>query len=98
MGLGIAPATTPTSCPADAAARRHRARSSEALDPSCGRTSRQSRYAHERRGDEIFQRLNIRRGITVLLIAHEPDIAEYATRVVVPGQVIVSDKPSNTVG
>ena len=29
----------------------------------------------------IFQRLNIERGITVLLITHEPDIAEYATRI-----------------
>ena len=31
---------------------------------------------------EIFQRLNIQRGITVLLITHERDIAEYATRIV----------------
>ena len=30
----------------------------------------------------IFQRLNTEQGITVLLITHEPDIAEYATRVV----------------
>ena len=30
----------------------------------------------------IFQRLNLERGITVLLITHEPDIAEYATRVI----------------
>jgi putative ABC transport system ATP-binding protein len=30
----------------------------------------------------IFQRLNLQRGITVLLITHEPDIAEYATRVI----------------
>jgi putative ABC transport system ATP-binding protein len=30
----------------------------------------------------IFQRLNLERGITFLLITHEPDIAEYATRVV----------------
>ena len=28
----------------------------------------------------IFQRLNIERGITVLLITHEMDIAEYGTR------------------
>ena len=42
----------------------------------------------------IFQRLNIERGITVLLITHEPDIAEYATRIVAcrDGQ-IVSDHP-----
>jgi putative ABC transport system ATP-binding protein len=30
----------------------------------------------------IFQRLNAEKGITVLLITHEPDIAEYASRVV----------------
>jgi putative ABC transport system ATP-binding protein len=30
----------------------------------------------------IFQRLNLERGITVLLITHEPDIAEYATRMI----------------
>jgi putative ABC transport system ATP-binding protein len=42
----------------------------------------------------IFQRLNIERGITVLLITHEPDIAEYATRIVRfrDGQII-SDQP-----
>jgi putative ABC transport system ATP-binding protein len=31
---------------------------------------------------EIFQRLNAERGITILLITHERDIAEYATRVI----------------
>ena len=42
----------------------------------------------------IFQRLNIERGITVLLITHEHDIAEYGTRILAfrDGQV-VSDKP-----
>jgi putative ABC transport system ATP-binding protein len=30
----------------------------------------------------IFQRLNAERGITIVLVTHEPDIAEYATRVV----------------
>jgi putative ABC transport system ATP-binding protein len=30
----------------------------------------------------IFQRLNVERGITVLLITHESDIAEYGTRIV----------------
>jgi putative ABC transport system ATP-binding protein len=30
----------------------------------------------------IFQRLNRERGITIVLVTHEPDIAEYATRVV----------------
>lgn len=32
---------------------------------------------------EIFQRLNRERGITLLLVTHEPDIAQYAQRVVV---------------
>jgi putative ABC transport system ATP-binding protein len=42
----------------------------------------------------IFQRLNTEHGITVLLITHEHDIAEYATRVVSfrDGRV-VGDKP-----
>jgi putative ABC transport system ATP-binding protein len=31
---------------------------------------------------DIFQRLNTERGITVVLVTHETDIAEYATRVV----------------
>jgi putative ABC transport system ATP-binding protein len=30
----------------------------------------------------IFQRLNVERGITVLLITHEHDIAEYGTRII----------------
>jgi putative ABC transport system ATP-binding protein len=44
----------------------------------------------------LFQRLNIERGITVLLITHEPDIAEYGTRIVTfrDGQV-VADRPNN---
>jgi putative ABC transport system ATP-binding protein len=42
---------------------------------------------------DIFQRLNVERGITVLLITHEMDIAEYGTRIVTfrDGQV-VNDK------
>jgi len=32
---------------------------------------------------EIFQRLNRDRGITLVLVTHEPDIAQYAQRVVV---------------
>ena len=38
----------------------------------------------------IFQRLNRERGITVVLITHEPDIAEYGTRTVMfrDGQVV----------
>ena len=31
---------------------------------------------------EIFQRLNVERGLTILLVTHEPDIAEYAMRTV----------------
>lgn len=42
----------------------------------------------------IFQRLNMERHITVLLITHEHDIAEYSTRIIscLDGQVI-SDHP-----
>ena len=32
---------------------------------------------------EIFQRLNRERGITLVLVTHEPDIAQYAGRIVV---------------
>lgn len=32
---------------------------------------------------EIFQRLNREQGITMILVTHEPDIAEYANRVIV---------------
>ena len=42
----------------------------------------------------IFQRLNVERGITVLLITHEHDIAEYGTRIVsCRDGLIVSDRP-----
>ena len=39
---------------------------------------------------DIFQRLNTERGITVILITHEHDIAEYGTRIVQfrDGQVV----------
>jgi len=42
----------------------------------------------------LFQRLNKERGITVVLITHEPDIAEYGTRVVAfkDGRLL-TDKP-----
>ena len=42
----------------------------------------------------IFQRLNVERGITVLLITHEHDIAEYGTRIIsCRDGHIVSDQP-----
>jgi putative ABC transport system ATP-binding protein len=31
---------------------------------------------------EIFQRLNSERGLTIILVTHEHDIAEYGTRIV----------------
>ena len=31
---------------------------------------------------DVFQRLNQERGITIALVTHEPDIAQYARRVV----------------
>ena len=44
---------------------------------------------------DIFQRLNTERGITVLLITHEQDIADYGTRIIIfrDGK-IVGDKPN----
>jgi len=42
----------------------------------------------------IFQKLSIERGITVLVITHESDIAEYGTRVITCRDgLIVSDQP-----
>jgi putative ABC transport system ATP-binding protein len=43
---------------------------------------------------DIFQRLNRERGITVVLITHEMDIAEYGTRIVAfRDGAVVADKP-----
>jgi putative ABC transport system ATP-binding protein len=43
---------------------------------------------------EIFQRLNRERGITLVLVTHEPDIAQYAQRIVVfKDGKIKSDQP-----
>jgi putative ABC transport system ATP-binding protein len=46
---------------------------------------------------EVFQRLNQERGITVLLITHERDIAEYGTRVVAfrDGHIVSDEKIAN---
>jgi putative ABC transport system ATP-binding protein len=46
---------------------------------------------------EVLQRLNRERGITIVLITHEPDIAEYAERIITfrDGRV-VSDAPVAT--
>jgi len=43
---------------------------------------------------EIFQRLNREQGITLILVTHEPDIAEYAGRVIVfkDGRIQRDDK------
>ena len=42
----------------------------------------------------LFQRLNIERGITVVLITHEHDIAEYGTRIVsFRDGLVVADRP-----
>jgi putative ABC transport system ATP-binding protein len=46
---------------------------------------------------DVFQRLNADRGITVLLITHERDIAEYGTRTIAfRDGLIVSDEPTRT--
>ncbi|MCX6544552.1 MAG: ABC transporter ATP-binding protein [Acidobacteria bacterium] len=43
---------------------------------------------------DVFQRLNIERGITILLITHEHDIAEYGTRTVSfrDGHIVLDSK------
>jgi putative ABC transport system ATP-binding protein len=42
----------------------------------------------------IFQRLNAERGLTIVLVTHEPDIAEYGTRIVTfRDGVVRSDEP-----
>jgi putative ABC transport system ATP-binding protein len=46
---------------------------------------------------DVFQHLNADRGITVLLITHERDIAEYGTRTIAfRDGLIVSDEPTRT--
>ena len=47
---------------------------------------------------EIFQRLNRERGITLVLVTHEPDIAQYADRVVVfkDGKIKSDQQVENT--
>src|SRR2546428_10411389 len=43
----------------------------------------------------VFQRLNREAGITIILVTHEPDIAEFANRIVTArGGRIVSDRPA----
>jgi putative ABC transport system ATP-binding protein len=43
----------------------------------------------------LLQELRERRGITIVLITHEPDIAAYGTRIIaVRDGVITSDKPN----
>jgi putative ABC transport system ATP-binding protein len=43
---------------------------------------------------ELFQRLNAGEGITIILVTHEPDIAEHAKRqIVFRDGLVISDKP-----
>jgi putative ABC transport system ATP-binding protein len=42
----------------------------------------------------VFQRLNRESGITIVLVTHEPDIAQYAQRVIVVRDgLITTDEP-----
>ncbi len=46
----------------------------------------------------LFQRLNSEQGITIVLVTHEPDIAEHAKRqIVFRDGAVISDKPNNQV-
>lgn len=45
---------------------------------------------------ELFQNLNTREGITIVLVTHEPDIADYAKRrIVFRDGLIISDSGRN---
>ena len=45
---------------------------------------------------DIFQRLNDERGLTIVLITHEPQVAEYGSRIVAfKDGAIVSDQPNS---
>ena len=55
--------------------------STSPLDPARRRADRQPRLAHEHRGDHAAVPASCgQAGITVVLVTHEPDIAEYAWR------------------
>jgi putative ABC transport system ATP-binding protein len=44
---------------------------------------------------DIFQRLKDERGITIVLITHEPQVAEYGSRIIrFKDGVVVSDEPN----
>lgn len=46
---------------------------------------------------ELFQSLNAREGITIVLVTHEPDIAEYAKRRIVFRDGLIISDTSRTV-
>ena len=74
-----------------AAARRDRPRADQQpVDSAGGRADREPRHAHQHRSDGHLPAAERERGITVLLITHEMDIAEYGTRIVTfrDGQVV----------
>ena len=46
----------------------------------------------------LFQHLNSDQGITIILVTHEPDIAEHAKRqIVFRDGAVISDKPNTQV-
>ena len=80
-----------------AAARGHRARARERAGRSCWRTSRPaiSTAATSHEVMEIFQRLRDERGITIVVITHEPQSPHTGSRIIdfKDGRV-VSDQPN----
>jgi putative ABC transport system ATP-binding protein len=63
-------------------------------------TSRQTSTAYQQRDYEYFTRLNEDKGITIVLVTHETDIAAYAGRQVhFKDGVVISDEktPSSRV-
>ena len=49
------------------------------------------------RNFSIFQKLNREKGISIVLITHEPDIAEYTDRMIkiVDGQIVMDKRNDN---